>query len=180
MDLTTRMRGTFFCISQNSYPLDERMNRVKAQVVQIEEGHETDEFWEALGGKGEISQTTGCVQYFERLIPVSDDEEWEKICFDDHKIYKINAAFGSKDYKVEEVDTQGLPFATSMLDPNFAFIIDFQQEMFVWYGRYAALVVCNNLFFFEISHASNHNPFKSPTHPIRFPNLILGQVCYCQ
>lgn len=39
--------------------LDERMNRVKAQVILIEEGHETDEFWEAIGGKGEINQVSG-------------------------------------------------------------------------------------------------------------------------
>lgn len=69
-----------------------------------------------------------------------DDEEWEKVGFDEHHIYKVNATLGSKDYTIEEVDTAGQVFTTSMLDPNFAFIIDFQQEMFVWYGRYAALV----------------------------------------
>eukprot|EP01127_Copromyxa_protea_P016124 TRINITY_DN4742_c0_g1_i1.p1 TRINITY_DN4742_c0_g1~~TRINITY_DN4742_c0_g1_i1.p1 ORF type:complete len:860 (+),score=208.65 TRINITY_DN4742_c0_g1_i1:38-2581(+) len=115
LDMTTRMR-------------DERMNRVKAQVILIDEGNETPEFWEALGGKGEINQVSG------------DDEEWEKIGFNDHHIYRINAKFGDKTYTVEEVDTKDQCFVTSMLDPNFAFIIDFTQEMFVWYGRFSAMI----------------------------------------
>jgi hypothetical protein len=41
LDLTTRLR-------------DERMNRLKAEIVVLREGHETDEFWGLLGGKGEI------------------------------------------------------------------------------------------------------------------------------
>ncbi len=33
---------------------DERMNRIKAEVVIIDDGKENDAFWTALGGKGEI------------------------------------------------------------------------------------------------------------------------------
>ncbi len=33
---------------------DERMNRIKADVVIIDDGKENDAFWGALGGKGEI------------------------------------------------------------------------------------------------------------------------------
>lgn len=41
MDLTVRLR-------------DERMNRIKAEVVIIDDGKENDAFWAALGGKGDI------------------------------------------------------------------------------------------------------------------------------
>jgi len=33
---------------------DERMNRIKADVVIIDDGKENDAFWAALGGKGDI------------------------------------------------------------------------------------------------------------------------------
>jgi len=38
LDMTTRLR-------------DERMNRVKAEVIIVQEGKEQDEFWKVLGGK---------------------------------------------------------------------------------------------------------------------------------
>lgn len=34
---------------------DERMNRIKAEVVIIDQGKETDDFWAAIGGKGDIA-----------------------------------------------------------------------------------------------------------------------------
>eukprot|EP01126_Amoeba_proteus_P015109 TRINITY_DN1671_c0_g1_i1.p1 TRINITY_DN1671_c0_g1~~TRINITY_DN1671_c0_g1_i1.p1 ORF type:complete len:730 (-),score=131.86 TRINITY_DN1671_c0_g1_i1:633-2822(-) len=113
LDLTTRMR-------------DERMNRFKARVVQLEEDEETTEFWAALGGKGPISQIT------------EDDEEWERKPFMDHHIYRFNVGSRPTDYTVEEIPTDDAPFATSLIDPAFTYIFDFNLAMFVWYGRSSA------------------------------------------
>jgi len=44
---------------------DERMNRIKAELVIIDQGKETEAFWTAVGGKGAIPDAA---QYDAHLV----------------------------------------------------------------------------------------------------------------
>ena len=64
LDFTTRMR-------------DERMNRVKADVIILQEGSEPDEFWQLLGGKPAAIKTEQ---------EGGDDEAFENAAIQEDKV----------------------------------------------------------------------------------------------
>eukprot|EP00029_Vermamoeba_vermiformis_P005779 TRINITY_DN209_c0_g1_i3.p1 TRINITY_DN209_c0_g1~~TRINITY_DN209_c0_g1_i3.p1 ORF type:complete len:597 (-),score=204.42 TRINITY_DN209_c0_g1_i3:2225-4015(-) len=110
LDLTVRLR-------------DERMNRIKAEVVIIDDGKENDAFWAALGGKGDIQDE----------VSGGDDIEFEEQYSKETKLYRVSDASGA--IQITEVDLGGKPLDRSHLDTNDCFILDCVTEIFVWTGR---------------------------------------------
>lgn len=114
LDLTVRLR-------------DERMNRLKASVVLLEEGAEEDKFWTALGGKGPIASAD----------EGGDDAEFEKASTEEVKLFKVSAV----DQPANRVDTQGKPLHRRMLESEYTFIVDAHTEIFIWTGRQSPIDV---------------------------------------
>jgi gelsolin len=112
LNITTRMR-------------DERMNRVKAEVILQNQGKETDQFWEILGGQGEIAPANSTYT----------DEQWDQLEFDEYKIYSLILSTDEKSLEVSVVETSGQILSTSMINPDLSYIIDDQFELFLWYGK---------------------------------------------
>lgn len=109
LDLTVRLR-------------DERMNRLNAQVVLVDDGREPDAFWVAIGGKASIKPAE----------EGGDDEEYEKKVVQSVKLYK---AWFDSAFQSQLIDTQDRPLHKDMLDSNFSFVVDAETELFVWTGR---------------------------------------------
>ena len=94
----------------------------RAAVVVIDEGKDDDsKFFEDLGGKGPIK------------AGADDDDEYEKKKNAQMKLYRVSDASGS--LKIEEVAAGVLK--KENLDTNDAFILDTQQQLFVWIGKKA-------------------------------------------
>lgn len=111
LDLTVRLR-------------DERMNRLKAHIVMVDDGQEEDAFWTALGGKGAIASAD----------EGGDDAEFERAAVDEVKLYRVEEA-GDGSHKEILVDTNGKALHRDMLITDHTFIVDSQTEIFVWTGR---------------------------------------------
>lgn len=116
LDLTVRLR-------------DERMNRLKAHIVLVEDGQEEDDFWTALGGKGAIASAD----------EGGDDETFEKASVDEVKLYLVEGSDGA--FSKTPVDTQGKALHRDMLKSESTFIVDSQTEIFVWTGRQSPIAV---------------------------------------
>eukprot|EP01127_Copromyxa_protea_P006780 TRINITY_DN16767_c0_g1_i1.p1 TRINITY_DN16767_c0_g1~~TRINITY_DN16767_c0_g1_i1.p1 ORF type:complete len:856 (-),score=218.45 TRINITY_DN16767_c0_g1_i1:48-2615(-) len=109
LDLTTRLR-------------DERMNRLKAEIVVMKEGMESEEFWKILGGKGVVAPAG------------NDDEEWENLAIKDHKLYRVEG-MPPAPLTLHPVDTEGHHFHRKHLDNDFSHIFDTGSQLFIWNGR---------------------------------------------
>jgi len=107
LDLTTRLR-------------DERMNRLKAEIVVIKEGSESPEFWEAIGGEGPISPAD----------KAGDDGEWEDLAAQQHHLYIVEP-----DYTLRLIDPGDQPFHRKHLHMDHSYIFDTKTQLFVWNGR---------------------------------------------
>jgi hypothetical protein len=107
LDVTTAIRN------------DERGGRAK--VIVMDEGDESDEFWTALGGKGDVAPGA------------DDDEASEKAAVESQKLVRVSDASG--ELKVEEIATGELK--KDMLDTNDVFIVD-SGDIFVWVGKGAS------------------------------------------
>jgi hypothetical protein len=121
LDLTVRLR-------------DERMNRLNAKIVLVDDGKETDDFWQHLGGKAVIAEATAG----------GDDEEFEKQSIHEIKLYKV---FAKDDgFAQELVDTKGQHLHRTMLESAYAYIVDAQTEILVWTGRTASQSLRDHAF----------------------------------
>eukprot|EP01130_Rhizamoeba_saxonica_P018040 TRINITY_DN8927_c0_g1_i1.p1 TRINITY_DN8927_c0_g1~~TRINITY_DN8927_c0_g1_i1.p1 ORF type:complete len:849 (-),score=234.30 TRINITY_DN8927_c0_g1_i1:52-2598(-) len=116
LDLTVRLR-------------DERMNRLKAEIVIIEEGRETDEFWNELGGQGPIAGDD----------EGGDDAEFESVSrlIEEQLLYQVQ--FDGDELSVNLVDTEGKPHHRHHLLTEFCYILDCQTELWVWTGKKSPL-----------------------------------------
>jgi gelsolin len=93
----------------------------KPEVLVVEENSEDEEFWKALGGKGEIASSSS----------VPHDEEWEKST--DKKLFKLSDSEGSLKF------TTVSKVAFSSLDTKDVFILDAGNHIFVWVGKSASV-----------------------------------------
>lgn len=116
LDLTVRLR-------------DERMNRLKAHIVLVEDGQEEDDFWTALGGKGAIASADDG----------GDDELFERASVDEVKLFRVEEADGA--FNKVLVDTNGKALHRDMLKSESVFIVDSVTEIFVWTGRQSPINV---------------------------------------
>jgi hypothetical protein len=131
LDLTVRLR-------------DERMNRLNAKVVILEEGSEDEAFWTHLGGKGAVASAE----------EGGDDAEFEKASVDEIKLYRVEKDGDA--FKHTQVDAQGKPLHRDMLDTNATFIVDAQTELFVWTGRNSAPSVREKAMSIATSFLKDH------------------------
>jgi len=132
LDLTVRLR-------------DERMNRLNAKVVLLEEGQEDEAFWKALGGKGTVASAD----------EGGDDAEFEKSGTEQVKLYRV--AQGTDGKFVETLmDTHGKPLHRDMLQTEGTFIVDAQTEIFVWTGRKSPQSVREHAMSIATSFLNEH------------------------
>ena len=94
----------------------------KAQVVLMDQGDETDAFWEALGGKGPVAAG-------------EDDDDDEGGMGGAVKLMQLSDETGS--VEVEEVGSGG-NLERKMLKTEDVFILDMPSEVFVWVGKGAS------------------------------------------
>lgn len=96
----------------------------KPEVVVHEQGQEDEEFWQALGGKGEVKG----------VDEVVEDEEWEKAS--DKKLFKLSDESGKHEFTlVAEKEN----VKKELLDSKDAFVYDVGHEIFVWLGKEASV-----------------------------------------
>ena len=95
----------------------------KPEVVVQEEGSEESEFWNAIGGKGPITDSS----------KVQNDDDWEHSTF--RKLYRLSDSQGT--FTFTEVSEGKI--AKSQLDSNDAFIVDAGNHIFVWIGKAASV-----------------------------------------
>eukprot|EP01126_Amoeba_proteus_P060011 TRINITY_DN789_c0_g1_i2.p1 TRINITY_DN789_c0_g1~~TRINITY_DN789_c0_g1_i2.p1 ORF type:complete len:892 (-),score=219.66 TRINITY_DN789_c0_g1_i2:185-2860(-) len=111
LDLTTRLR-------------DERMNRIKCEIVVMKEGMESEEFWQVLGGEGPVSSA-------DRLM---SDEEWENLTVKDFKLFKVVGVPPSPmEFVLEDVKSQF--YHRDHLQDDCSYVFDTNGIVFIWNGR---------------------------------------------
>jgi hypothetical protein len=108
LDLTTRMR-------------DERA--AKCRVITIEEGNETNIFWEELGGKGPISPAE----------VAGDDTEHEKQVLLNIKLFKFEVA--ADGVQMSSIPSDGNELDASTLQATCAYVLDHSSQIFCWFGK---------------------------------------------
>lgn len=120
LDLTKRLR-------------DERMNRLKAEVILETEGNESEEFWKEMGGKKD----------YKTAEEGGDDEEFEKRSIYDDVLYCV--FYGNKDegeesaadrrgqIQIEKIQREEF-LHRSMLKHENSYVIDSGTQIFVWNG----------------------------------------------
>lgn len=119
LDTTTRLR-------------DERMNRVKAEIIQIQDGRESEEFWKLLGVSGKDASPQNQIK---SEADGGDDEQFENAALADDKLYKVSEESGSPAVAQVQRDQ---PLHRDMLEANCSFVVDCVTEIFVWWGRDAS------------------------------------------
>jgi gelsolin len=95
----------------------------KAQGRVLDEGHEDDAFWAAIGGKGAVSSAEA---------GGSDADHSQK---GQKALYKLSDASGKLEFT--EV-AKGDSFKKSQLDSNDVFIVDAGDEVVAWVGKSAS------------------------------------------
>eukprot|EP00163_Fabomonas_tropica_P012650 TRINITY_DN23990_c0_g1_i1.p1 TRINITY_DN23990_c0_g1~~TRINITY_DN23990_c0_g1_i1.p1 ORF type:complete len:848 (+),score=337.64 TRINITY_DN23990_c0_g1_i1:44-2545(+) len=92
----------------------------RATLTFLDDGDDDDaEFWELLGGKGDIKEEDG------------DDVEAEKAQHTDVKLYHCSDESGSMEIK----EIEDRPLKQEMLDTKDVYILDAGSELFVWIGK---------------------------------------------
>ena len=91
---------------------DERQGKPK--IITLEEDTKEEEFWNLLGGKGEINSS----------LPV-EEKIFEKV------LYQLTDGSGKLDFK--EI-ARGVNVKKEMLNPDDVFIFDIGYEMYIWIG----------------------------------------------
>mmetsp|Transcript_4924 Transcript_4924/g.15709 ORF Transcript_4924/g.15709 Transcript_4924/m.15709 type:complete len:847 (+) Transcript_4924:143-2683(+) len=94
----------------------------KATFIAFEQGQESPEFWEALGGQGPIAAA----------VP---DETSHKSSRGDIKLIKVSDASGA----MEKTEIARGQLKKEMLDTKDVFVIDNDTQIFVWIGKGATL-----------------------------------------
>ncbi len=97
---------------------DERGGR--AEVLYIDEGHETDAFWSALGGPGKIQTAE----------EAGGDEEAEKKLEKDLKVVPVTVTDGKPSFAAPQQ-----PVKHAMLDSKALLLVDTGNAVFAWVGH---------------------------------------------
>eukprot|EP01130_Rhizamoeba_saxonica_P013078 TRINITY_DN554_c0_g1_i1.p1 TRINITY_DN554_c0_g1~~TRINITY_DN554_c0_g1_i1.p1 ORF type:complete len:618 (-),score=179.56 TRINITY_DN554_c0_g1_i1:52-1905(-) len=104
----------------NGMEVSTRFNRERhgggARMVKIHYGEETDEFWEALGGRGDIADAEVGKNYADAI------KEYEEMT----QLYRFE-----NDSLVPLEDKR----VRSLLNTNYSFVLDSFTEFYVWHGR---------------------------------------------
>jgi len=95
----------------------------KPEVIVHEEGQEDQEFWNGLGGKGQITDSS----------KVPSDDEWEQA--GEKKLYRLSDKSGS--FSFTSV-AEGSKVNKSQLDTNDVFVFDAGNHIYVWVGAKAS------------------------------------------
>jgi hypothetical protein len=98
------------------------MNRIKAEIVQVQDGREPADFWKTLGGQSEPKAAEDA----------PDDEAFENGSLTEDKLYRVADADGTM--KVDLVERTA-PLHRDMLEHAHAYVLDSDTEIFVWNGR---------------------------------------------
>jgi len=96
----------------------------KPEVIVQEEGSEDQEFWNGLGGKGTITDSS----------KVPNDDEWEHST--DKKLFKLSDTQGT--FELTLIG-EGSNVKRTLLDSAFAYIFDAGNHIYVWIGANASV-----------------------------------------
>ncbi|KAJ3449756.1 villin [Anaeramoeba flamelloides] len=126
---------------------DERGGRAKIHIV--DQGKEEQNFWKAIGGKGQIKTAE----------EGGDDLEFEKGSMKDVVLYRVCDESGQ--LKITEEGRP--PLKKAMLDTNDCFILDCGSEIFVWIGNGSTRQekkesMLNAVKFLEQNNRPEHTP----------------------
>lgn len=105
---------------------DERMNRCKAEILLEEEGRESEAFWTAIGGKGEIAPPESA----------GPDEAFEHASVEEETLYRVGldpSPGADKVVTIEKVERADI-LHRSMLEHECSYVLDCVNELFVWHG----------------------------------------------
>eukprot|EP01127_Copromyxa_protea_P007652 TRINITY_DN1754_c0_g1_i4.p1 TRINITY_DN1754_c0_g1~~TRINITY_DN1754_c0_g1_i4.p1 ORF type:complete len:1145 (-),score=304.34 TRINITY_DN1754_c0_g1_i4:301-3735(-) len=97
-----------------------------AVIIVLDEGHESPEFWKALGGKGPIKKAE----------EVEGDDEFERQGEKNTKLYLVSDATGS----LQVTHIGAPPFQQLSLNHDDCHILDIETQIFVWIGRGCTLL----------------------------------------
>jgi len=97
----------------------------KASITFIDEDADNADFWDALGGQIEVTNTG------------EDDAAAEKKAKDATKMFQITDASGSVEFNSVEKDPKGR-LQRDMLKTEDVFVIDADTELFLWIGKGAS------------------------------------------
>jgi len=120
----------------------------KASNRVVDEGHEDEEFWKLIGGKGPIKSAEA---------GGSDVEEGKK-ADEEKKLFRLSDATGS--FAFTEVG-KGPKVKRSLLDTNDVFILDAGIEVYVWVGRKASVGEKKKALTFAQEYVTKHG---KPAH----------------
>jgi len=96
----------------------------KPEVIVQEEGSEDQEFWNGIGGKGAILDSS----------KVPNDDEWEHST--EKRIYKFSDRSGTFEFNLV---SEGTNVKKSQLESSDAFIFDAGNHIYVWIGKDASV-----------------------------------------
>jgi hypothetical protein len=108
---------------------DERMNRCKAEIILEDEGKESQGFWDAIGGKGDIAPPESA----------GPDEAFEAASTTEDVLYRVGLESStpvdgqSKAVAIEKVE-RGDILHRSLLEHESSYVLDCVTEIFVWHG----------------------------------------------
>jgi len=115
----------------------------RANVVLVDEGSETQEFWTALGGKGKIKAAA----------EGGDDESFEAAAADVIRLFKIADKGGN--VTVSEVGAK--PLSKTLLDSADSFLLDVGSEIFAWVGKNSTKAVKSAVMSNVTSYLAKNN-----------------------
>jgi len=127
----------------------ERFGRPKVVVFDQNDPDATP-FWEGVGGKGPIKDEPEEINL--RDIP---EEKGDKV------LYRLSDATGKMIFK-EEARNEAIKY--DMLDPDDVFIVDAQNEIFVWIGNGSTVAEKTNAFKYALDYVIDQG--KPPNIPI--------------
>lgn len=96
----------------------------KPEVIVQEEGSEDQEFWNGLGGKGAITDSS----------KVPNDDEWENST--ERKLFKLSDNSGTFEFTLI---SEGSNVKKAQLDSADAFVLDAGNHIYVWIGKNASV-----------------------------------------
>jgi len=93
----------------------------------VDEGHEDEDFWKHIGGKGAVAPASAG----------GSDVEYEAKHKGDRVLYRLSDASGKLEFKQI---AKGADVKKGLLDSSDVFILDTGAEVFAWVGKNASTV----------------------------------------
>jgi len=124
----------------------------KPVVVVQEQGSEDQEFWNALGGKGEIADAS----------TVASDDEWESA--KEKKLFRLSDKSGQFEFTLIG---EGGNVNKSQLDSNDVFVFDAGNHIYTWIGSKASSAERKYALRYAQEYTRNYQrPFTLPISAI--------------